>query len=401
MRASGDDFTLVEVVRDIPTYAILSHTWGADEDEVTFKDISKGKGKGKKKPGYAKLQFCAAQAAKVGITYFWVDTCCIDKSSSAELTEAINSMFKWYRNSAICYVYLSDVFSCINATPGSNQQPIITNSRWFERGWTLQELLAPQHVVFFSRDGTRLGDKSSLAKEIALSTSIPRAVIENGPGLMFKCTTEERMNWAMFRRTKREEDAAYCLFGIFEVQMPLIYGEGKANAYSRLKKEVEVLYGRRDWIDDLLHRYRLPSLHVSANANSYCLLKAQLYVQIPWVYKTRAITATVKSIILLCAIYINTFMVLCGLPLRIGFLCWTVAATPLYLHGCTRWNRAEGFFIFLLVVGISYTAGTLIGLQREVKRLSDIVFDNVMMQGIDQETMHTQKIVRHIRKAAT
>lgn len=271
LRASGDDFILVEFIgRRPPEYAILSHTWGTDEDEVTFKDIYKGKGKGKKKPGYAKLQFCAAQAAKDRLEFFWVDTCCIDKSSSAELAEAINSMFKWYRDSTACYVYLSDVPSASEQTSQSDKQPSFKNNRWFTRGWTLQELLAPKNVVFFSMDGTRIGDRCFLAKEIARETSIPVAALENGPHFMLKYPVEERMNWAEHRRTKREEDAAYCLLGIFEVQMPLIYGEGREKAFGRLKKEIEKLYGTPDWIDNLLHRYGLPSSQVSMRIKDYC-----------------------------------------------------------------------------------------------------------------------------------
>ena len=269
LRASVHDFELVEFVRDIPKYAILSHTWGADEDEITFKDVYKGKGKGKMKPGYAKLQFCAEQAAEDKLEFFWVDTCCIDKSSSAELAEAINSMFKWYRDSTACYVYLSDVPSTGTPYLQSNKQPSFKGNRWFTRGWTLQELLAPRTVVFFSVDGTRIGDRSSLAKQIAGETSIPVAALENGPDFMLKYPVEERMDWARYRHTKREEDAAYCLLGIFEVQMPLIYGEGKEKAFGRLQKEIEDVHGRRDWVDNLLHRYELPLLQVSICTQIY------------------------------------------------------------------------------------------------------------------------------------
>ncbi|KAI4703884.1 hypothetical protein J4E81_000948 [Alternaria sp. BMP 2799] len=227
LHASGDDFELVEFVRYMPTYAILSHTWGADEDEVTFKDIHKGKGKGKKKPGYAKLQFCAAQAAKDKLEFFWVDTCCIDKSSSAELAEAINSMFKWYRDSTACYVYLSDVPSTGRPYSQSNKQPSFKGNRWFTRGWTLQELLAPRNVVFFSIDGTRIGDKTSLAKEIASETNIPVAALENGPSFMLKYPIEERMRWARHRGTKREEDAAAEGILIFSLVVGVCYISGK------------------------------------------------------------------------------------------------------------------------------------------------------------------------------
>jgi hypothetical protein len=92
---------------NIPKYAILSHTWGADVEEVIFQDLMNRTGENKS--GYKKIDFCRDQAERDGLRYFWVDTCCIDKANSTELAEAINSMFRWYRNAAKCYVYLSDV----------------------------------------------------------------------------------------------------------------------------------------------------------------------------------------------------------------------------------------------------------------------------------------------------
>ncbi|OCK94030.1 heterokaryon incompatibility [Cenococcum geophilum 1.58] len=133
------DFSLIEFVdNETPQYAILSHTWGVDNKEVTFKDIIKGTGKSK--AGYTKIRFCGKQAAKNGLLYFWVDTCCINKSSSAELTEAINSMFRLYQDTAKCYVYLSDVLD--NSSVGEDQfsqrwKPAFRKSRWFTRSWTL------------------------------------------------------------------------------------------------------------------------------------------------------------------------------------------------------------------------------------------------------------------------
>jgi hypothetical protein len=137
---------------DIPWYAILSHTWGADTEEVTFKDLIDGTGIDK--AGYNKIRFCGEQARRDGLQYFWVDTCCIDKSNSTKLAEAINSMFRWYQNAAKCYVYLSDVSSpAFDTNDESSQLPCesaLQKSRWFTRGWTLQELLAPGLVEFFS-----------------------------------------------------------------------------------------------------------------------------------------------------------------------------------------------------------------------------------------------------------
>jgi WD40 repeat protein len=118
-------------------YAILSHTWAEDNNkEVSFKDLINGSGK--TKDGYKKLQFCGEQAIRNCLQYFWVDSCCIDKSSSTELSEAINSMFHWYRNAARCYVYLTDVLTNnqTDLSPELWKAPF-RNSQWFTRGWTL------------------------------------------------------------------------------------------------------------------------------------------------------------------------------------------------------------------------------------------------------------------------
>ena len=127
---------------NVPQYAILSHTWGVDTEEVTFKDLIEGTGK--RKAGYEKVRFCGEQAKRDGLQYFWVDTCCIDKTNSVELSESINSMFKWYQAAAICYAYLSDVEPVI--TGGTHSYPSFKDSVWFTRGWTLQELLSPSEV---------------------------------------------------------------------------------------------------------------------------------------------------------------------------------------------------------------------------------------------------------------
>jgi len=228
------EFSLVEFFSNsIPLYAILSHTWGADDDEVSFKNIVKGRGKGK--AGYDKLAFCAKQTASAGLRYFWIDTCCIDKSSSAELTEAINSMFRWYQNAARCYVYLADV-SVGKGPPPQTWKQTFQQSRWFTRGWTLQELLAPKSVEFFSAEGERLGDKYSLIQEIYETTGISIQALQGGS--LFQISVDERLSWAEKRETKREEDAAYSLLGLFDVHMPLIYGEGREKAFIRLDREI-------------------------------------------------------------------------------------------------------------------------------------------------------------------
>lgn len=222
-----------DLVGQVPNYAILSHTWGADGEEVTFRDMVDGTAK--RKPGYDKIKFCATKALADGLHYFWVDTCCIDKANSTELIEAINSMFRWYQNADRCYVYLSDVSS--STLESCNPYELhFRDSRWLTRGWTLQELLAPSSVEFFTREGLRLGDKNDLEQQIHEVTGIAVAALQNKPLAHF--TTEERFRWAANRNTTKDEDSAYCLLGIFGVYMPLIYGEGKKNAFRRLKKAI-------------------------------------------------------------------------------------------------------------------------------------------------------------------
>ncbi|KAN0072319.1 hypothetical protein V8E54_009248 [Elaphomyces granulatus] len=221
----------------IPRYAILSHTWGAQE--ISFKDMLDGADK--TKSGYDKIQFCGEQAKLDGFQYFWVDSCCIDKSNSTELQEAINSMFCWYRDAAKCYVYLTDVSRpTLDADDKSSQLPwesAFRKSRWFTRGWTLQELVAPVSVEFFSKEGEQLGNKESLERDIHDVTGIPVKILRGSSLSDF--SVPERMSWAEKRETSRKEDEAYSLLGIFDIYMPLIYGEGRENAFKRLREEIE------------------------------------------------------------------------------------------------------------------------------------------------------------------
>lgn len=219
----------------IPPYAILSHRWGDPDSEVLFEDL--GSNAYKEKDGYRKIEFCAKQAAQDQLQYFWVDTCCIDKWNLRELSSSINSMFRWYKNAARCYVLLSYV--CI---PSTHQQSHWENSfkysEWFRRGWTLQELVAPISVEFYSCEGQRIGDKTSLEQLVHDITSIPLAVLQNCPLDQF--TVSERMQWANNRETTEKEDIVYCLLGILNVSMPVSYGEGKEKALGRLLAEVGV-----------------------------------------------------------------------------------------------------------------------------------------------------------------
>lgn len=222
----------------IPKYAILSHRW--EDEEVTFEAIHDHPEQLK---GYEKIDRCCKQALTSGtrfdndgetepIEWVWIDTCCIDKKSSAELSEAINSMYKWYANAEICYAYLFDV----------GEGHSFERRSWFTRGWTLQELLAPKQLFFFNKEWNWIGYRSPCSLEcwhdmcrrcnqfflletVYIITKIPREALRN-----FKPETysiAQRMSWAAERSTTREEDIAYCLLGMFGIQMPLLYGEGE------------------------------------------------------------------------------------------------------------------------------------------------------------------------------
>ncbi|KAI1822609.1 HET-domain-containing protein [Xylaria intraflava] len=224
---------LVEFFNNIPKYAILSHTWGAEE--VTFQDYLLATESGshahaktiRHKAGFTKIIGACERAKIDGLQYVWCDTNCIDKRSSAELSEALNSMYAWYRDSVVCYAFLVDV----DGAPGS-----FAKSRWFTRGWTLQELLAPSKVVFFDVRWRVLGDRKDLAQTICGITRIHIGALHDR-NTIHEYSVAQRMSWAADRQTSRLEDIAYCLLGIFDVNMPLLYGEG-GRAFLRLQQEI-------------------------------------------------------------------------------------------------------------------------------------------------------------------
>ncbi|KAL2071100.1 hypothetical protein VTL71DRAFT_12335 [Oculimacula yallundae] len=201
----------------IPSYAILSHRW--EGEEVTFQDLREGRGENM--AGYSKITGCCRQAKIDGWGYAWVDSCCIDKSSSAELSEALNSMFKWYQDAEVCYAYLSDVV----------YRSQLAESQWFTRGWTLQELLAPEFVIFYDRDWKEIGTRSCMWEEIEIITGILHFTTID------RASVAQKMSWASRRTTTRVEDQAYCLMGLFGVNMPTLYGEGK-KSFLRLQLEI-------------------------------------------------------------------------------------------------------------------------------------------------------------------
>ncbi|KAH8899093.1 HET-domain-containing protein [Thozetella sp. PMI_491] len=228
---TGDIRLTDDLYSNLPRYAILSHRWGPEE--VSLQELNNGTGLDK--GGYPKIRFCCEQASRDGLSYFWVDTCCIDKTNAVELQTAINSMFRWYRDADKCYVYLDDV----PCPTKPSWQAAFRQSLWFTRAWTLQELLAPSLVEFYSREGMLLGTKNSLEQSIQDATRVPVEALRNNRLSDFHVS--DRLSWMMHRETMLEEDKAYALLGIFNVHMPLIYGEGMANAFQRLRREIEYL----------------------------------------------------------------------------------------------------------------------------------------------------------------
>jgi hypothetical protein len=266
---------------EAPLYAILSHTW--EVDEVLYEDARHGGEELRrcKKAALSKVLMAAQIARQENLDYIWIDTCCIDKSSSAELSDAINSMFKWYECAFVCYSYLSDYVD----SEGQNGEKL-EKSRWFSRGWTLQELIAPIEVEFYDATWTLFGSRHGLSEEIARITGIDKSLLQrkhdvfpevcwhddNESSILRTCPDcraalvqgaqslgyrskdmvwegeisrllggygiSSRMSWAARRSTTRAEDIAYCLLGIFDVNMPLLYGEGGVRAFRRLQQEI-------------------------------------------------------------------------------------------------------------------------------------------------------------------
>lgn len=211
----------------VPPYAILSHTWG--HEEVLLEHVLNRTAD--QRAAYQKCRYACEQALDDGFEYVWIDTCCIDKSSSAELSEAINSMFDWYHGSAVCYAYVQD-YQAEKGGCGA-----LSDSKWFTRGWTLQELLAPTRVLFYAAGWNEVGTRNDLARDLARSTKININIL-TGRRPADTASVANRMGWAAHRETSRPEDLAYCLMGIFNVNMPLLYGEGMSKAFFRLQEEI-------------------------------------------------------------------------------------------------------------------------------------------------------------------
>lgn len=206
------------------SYAILSHRWGAVQDEISFADINESRDFFHKR-GFAKFKGFCDLAASLGYRYGWDDTCCINKGDASELAEAIHSMYRWYQTSSICIVYLEDI-----------PEKGMLDSGWFDRGWTLQELIGPKAASFYDRDWNCMGTKIELLGELSGKTGIPENVLSHASNPA-TCSIAQRMSWAAKRETTRIEDRAYSLLGLFNVSLPQIYGE-REKAFLRLQRAI-------------------------------------------------------------------------------------------------------------------------------------------------------------------
>ncbi|KAG6331310.1 hypothetical protein ID866_7777 [Astraeus odoratus] len=224
---------LAEHNEDTP-YAILSHCWDEPKHEVGFREMralptmeEDTRKAITKRSGYLKIVAACRRARWDRLKWVWADTCCINKESSAELSEAINSMFRWYKNSKRCYAYLHDLFPECNGWP-----------KWFSRGWTLQELIAPKDMQFFNKSWRRIGDKQNIgtADILTVITRVPQYILTQGMP-KDRPSVAQIMSWAAERKTTRVEDRAYSLLGLLDVNMTMLYGEGK-RAFRRLQLEI-------------------------------------------------------------------------------------------------------------------------------------------------------------------
>ncbi|KIM62439.1 hypothetical protein SCLCIDRAFT_59898, partial [Scleroderma citrinum Foug A] len=220
---------------EVTEYAILSHRWIGQE--VDYNEIEE-RSEIRRRDGYRKILQSCEQAKKDGYKWLWADTCCIDKRSSAELSEAINSMYRWYENAKICYAYLHDLSGSSFPVVDDNERYPQSNGwpEWFSRGWTLQEMVAPRNVQFFNKDWQPIGDKRMLARTLSTITRVPQYILKEGLSSNRPCVAQI-ISWAANRTTTRVEDRAYSLMGLLDVNMPMLYGEGK-KAFHHLQLEI-------------------------------------------------------------------------------------------------------------------------------------------------------------------
>ncbi|KAM0256340.1 hypothetical protein ACHAPA_012195 [Fusarium lateritium] len=294
---SYDLFEASDIPNPFPPYAILSHTWISSKEETTYQDMKTRKvdinNDVYKQKGWSKLRRYCDRAAKDGWDWAWMDTCCIDKTNPADTQEAINAMFRWYQRAGICYAHLEDLdvvrdvkdmdlpqnvdfdetIGSQNAANSSGPlhkalERFFIKAKWFTRGWTLQELLAPHHLVFVDCAWRRIGTRESWALEIQRASNIEaRHLTSFEPTDFASCSTAMRFSWASGRETTVEEDETYALLGLFGISLPLIYGEGQRQAFNRLQRQLITVYN-----DDSLFAWKEQQANSANSAPKWGIL---------------------------------------------------------------------------------------------------------------------------------
>ncbi|THU97733.1 HET-domain-containing protein, partial [Dendrothele bispora CBS 962.96] len=253
-----------------PQYAILSHRW-IEGEEVTFQEFlnPEGREEMKKKSGYRKILRACMKARNDGINFIWIDTCCIDKGNHDEVARDIKSMYAYYENSVVCYAYLVDVYKWYYGKESSRYREqwrkwMFEDSEWFQRGWTLQELLAPKEVVFFSHKWNKIGTREGLKELICSVTAIPLELL-GGKSSLKDFDVKTRMSWAMGRMTTKPPDRAYCLLGILDITVEPDYDEDVETVFRRLQDAFEKAHP--NYLDAESHEKSLINSLVYQNVN--------------------------------------------------------------------------------------------------------------------------------------
>ncbi|KAK7440030.1 hypothetical protein VKT23_017281 [Stygiomarasmius scandens] len=240
----------------VPPYAILSHRW-ISEKEVVYAEYFQPRKETSFKSGYQKIRAACRKARQDGIRYIWIDTCCIRQGDHGDVAANVTSMYAYYQNAKVCYAYLGDISEEFDSSSSSRSRALrLLWSRWFQRGWTLQELVAPRTVIFFNKHWEWIGDKCGFRDDICLLTTIPRTVL-SGEQSIQDVDVIARMTWAMRRETTRRQDGAYCLQGLLGVVVEPNYEEDYLVSFNRLGKallDAHPELGERLGISDDLFR---------------------------------------------------------------------------------------------------------------------------------------------------
>ncbi|ETN38886.1 uncharacterized protein HMPREF1541_06927 [Cyphellophora europaea CBS 101466] len=272
-------------------YAILSHRWG--DNEVTYrqymaldKSLLRAQTPRAYSSGLDKILWGCHMARRNNLRYFWIDTCCINKNNEddqTELSASVMSMWKWYHEAAICYIFLATItlsaaeverdpnaFMEWHHSKDSEDRDYGRPAEYFRRGWTLQELLAPRRAIFFNATWSFIGSRLQLVDQIYNATNIAKQYINSNEGIRL-ASIAARLSWAGGRETTREEDRVYSLIGLFDINMDIRYGEGYERAFYRLQKEIVENDPSEDifaWTSDKLAKSGLLAPDIDCFANS-------------------------------------------------------------------------------------------------------------------------------------